>query len=41
MNPEPIWPGLILGITIFLAILLLVLQFLKPPLRDEDDVSAK
>jgi hypothetical protein len=41
MNSEPIWPGLILGLTIFLAILLLLLQFLKPALRDEDDVSAK
>lgn len=41
MNSVPIWPGLILGITIFLAILLLVLQLVKPSLRDEDDVSAK
>ncbi len=41
MNPEPIWPGLILGITIFVAIILPVVNLIRPPLRDEDDVSAK
>jgi hypothetical protein len=41
MNPEPIWPGLVLGITIFIAVILPILHFVRPPLRDEDDVSAK
>lgn len=41
MNPEPIWPGLILGTLSFVVILFVVLHLVRPPLRDEDDVSAK
>ena len=41
MNTEPIWPGLVLGTSIFLAVILLIVHFVRPALRDEDDVSAK
>jgi hypothetical protein len=41
MNSEPIWPGLIIGIIVFVAILAFVIDWLRPSLRDEDDYSGK